>query len=162
MDMRTGSGSSLKDEAIMLASKEFSKWVLNGKVFDVDHSLDPPWDHSGVLVEKPSDPSSRLAKYKTLGEWMEECFTGRSTPSYVSGCGFYHDTFGYEIEDAVRSLAENLLIEQRGLDKDMDDVAELVADDAVELWAEAMETVQKVSTDFAWEIARFQAATEIL
>ncbi len=156
------SRAHLKDDAIMLASEIFSRWVLSGNTYDVDYSLDPPWDCSGRIVKTPSTPSKRLSKYEGMGQWMEDCLMGESTPSYESGCGLYHDTFSHEVEDRVLSLAEGLLIEERGLDKNMEDVSELVGDDAVELWAEALESIEKVSTEFAWEIARFQVASEAL
>ena len=148
--------SNLRNAAILYAAKIFARWVLHGKTYDLKHDQDPSWDCSGRLIESFSDFSTRLAKYKTLGEWMEDCYVGTSTASHQSGCGLYWDTFSEEIQDAIQRLAESVLMDERGLNKEDLDVGELVTDDAMELWGEALEVVEKIDTAFAWEISHVE------
>src|SRR5262245_34716389 len=81
----------------------FTEWLLDGKTFDVDHSFDPPGDHSGMLICRMlTGEERREVMSKTLGEWMRSQYSGNSTASFVSGCGMFHDDYQKVIEDYVQ------------------------------------------------------------
>jgi hypothetical protein len=91
----------------------FTEWLLDGKTFDVDHSFDPPGDHSGILIcRKLTEEERREIMGKTLGEWMRSQYSGNSTASYVSGCGLFHDDYQKVIEDHVQGRITDILKSQ--------------------------------------------------
>jgi hypothetical protein len=91
----------------------FTEWLLDGKTFDVDHSFDPPWDHSGILFCRNLTEEERgEILSKTLGEWMRSQYSGNSTASYVSGCGLFHDDYQKVIEDHVQDRITDVLKSQ--------------------------------------------------
>jgi hypothetical protein len=91
----------------------FTEWLLDGKTFDVDHSFDPPGDHSGILICRMlTEEERREIMNKTLGEWMRSQYSGNSTASYVSGCGLFHDDYQKVIEDYVQDRITEVLKSQ--------------------------------------------------
>jgi hypothetical protein len=91
----------------------FTEWLLDGKTFDVDHSFDPPGDHSGILIcHKLTEEERREIMNKTLGEWMRNQYSGNSTASYVSRCGLFHDNYQKVIEDYVLDRITDVLKSQ--------------------------------------------------
>src|SRR5512146_2749353 len=46
----------------------YVEWVVDGKVYEVSHRNDPPWDYSGETLERPTTERERLGLYHTLGE----------------------------------------------------------------------------------------------
>jgi len=91
----------------------FTEWLLDGKTFDVDHSFDPPGDHSGILICRTlTEEERREIMSKTLGEWMHSQYSGNSTASYVSGCGLFHDDYQKVIEDHVQGRITDILKSQ--------------------------------------------------
>jgi hypothetical protein len=91
----------------------FTEWLLDGKTFDVDHSFDPPGDHSGILFRRNlTEEERREIMSKTLGEWMRSQYSGNSTASYVSGCGLFHDDYQKVIEDHVQNRITDVLKSQ--------------------------------------------------
>jgi hypothetical protein len=158
-DISGDTKKQLVNDAIKLTAIEFSAWVLDGKTYEIDYSGDPPWDSSGRLVEQESSEAERLHKYKTLGQWMEDCYTGQTTASYVSGCGLFHDSYSKQIEDEIGRLAEDFLIRERKIDKNDEVAVDLTVEDAISLQIEIIEAVTKIDTDLAWEIGRFLTNT---
>jgi hypothetical protein len=91
----------------------FTEWLLDGKTFDVDHSFDPPGDHSGILFcRKLTEEERREIMSETLGEWMRSQYSGNTTASYVSGCGLFHDNYQKVIEDYVQDRITDVLKSQ--------------------------------------------------
>ena len=91
----------------------FTEWLLDGKTFQVDHSFDPPGDHSGILIcRKLTEEERREIMSKTLGEWMRSQYSGNSTASYESGCGLFHDDYQKVIEDYVQDRITDVLKSQ--------------------------------------------------
>lgn len=85
------------------------RWVINGIFVEINHDLDPPWDHSGQAYRYRADPQMLLARYETLQEWMDEECTGNSTASFVSGMGLFWDTYGKDVESDVDEKVSELL-----------------------------------------------------
>jgi len=91
----------------------FTEWLLDGKTYDVDHSFDPPGDHSGMLIcRELTEEERREVMSKTLGEWMRSQYSGNSTASYVSGCGLFHDDYQKVVEDYVQDHITDVLKSQ--------------------------------------------------
>src|SRR5262245_42948614 len=91
----------------------FTEWLLDGNTFEVDHSFDPPGDHSGILIcRKLTEEERREIMSETLGEWMRSQYSGNSTASYVSGCGLFHDDYQKVIEDYVQDRITDVLKSQ--------------------------------------------------
>ena len=91
----------------------FTEWLLDGKTYEVDHSFDPPGDHSGILIcRKLTEEERREIMSKTLGDWMRSQYGGNSTASYVSGCGLFHDDYQKVIEDYVQDRITDVLKSQ--------------------------------------------------
>src|SRR5262249_12275152 len=91
----------------------FTEWFLDGKTFDVDHSFDPPGDHSGILIcRKLTEEERRAIMSGTLGGWMRSQYSGNSTASYASGCGLFHDVYQKVIEDYVQDRITDILKSQ--------------------------------------------------
>lgn len=79
---------------------------LTGHPRYLSHDLDPPWDHSGQLFSKLSEPQFKVNHYKKVGDFFEE-YTGNSKASYLSGCGLFHETYGDQYEEWVAELFRN-------------------------------------------------------
>ncbi len=76
--------------------------ILYQKKYIIDHSWDPPGDHSGLLWQ--SSESINICDYATVSEFCEQVNTGNSRPSFVSGCGMFHDTYTNELDLLARDL----------------------------------------------------------
>jgi len=91
----------------------FTEWLLDGKKFYVDHSFDPPWDHSGTLFCRELTEEERgEIMSDTLGEWMRSQYSGNSTASFLSGFGLFHDVYQKVIEDYVQNRITDVLKSQ--------------------------------------------------
>ncbi|MGO0063467.1 hypothetical protein ACTID9_26275 [Brevibacillus fluminis] len=64
----------------------------------VTHEFDSPWDYSGTLLRL--DEGFSLDDYPCIGDFLEE-YTGNSIASYISGCGFFHDTYEEKYEQLI-------------------------------------------------------------
>lgn len=71
----------------------FSYTIQYSTAHKVSYDSDPPWDCSGRTVETGSFD---LSQYKTFKEFQEE-YTGNTKASYMSGCGFFHETYEEEL-----------------------------------------------------------------
>jgi hypothetical protein len=130
----------------------FSRWVIEGRLYDVSYADDPPWDHSGKLIKIDSTPDVRLGLFPTLGRWADEAYTGISVPTCLSGMGLAHQTYDEEIENVIRSgilaiWTRHLSAEEReaflGLEPEST---------AVDLTFRLIERACDIRTDAAWEI----------
>jgi hypothetical protein len=91
----------------------FTEWLLDGETFEVDHSFDPPGDHSGTLIRRKLTEEERSEIMSdTLGEWMRTQYSGTSSASYVSGCGLFHENYQQVIEDYVQESIGEVLRSQ--------------------------------------------------
>jgi hypothetical protein len=146
----------------------FTEWLLDGKTFDVDHSFDPPGDHSGILsCRKLTEEERREIMSKTLLEWMRNQYSGNSTASYVSGCGLFHDDYQKVIEDYVLERITDVLKSQVSDEEwweliENDDFVFFEAD----IQSHIMEAIQSIPTKEAYrwrqkEVLRRRVQREI-
>ncbi len=96
--------------------KSFVEMIDKGvEINELDHSMDPEWDHSGELVHTGEyvSPDSDMTLYEFL-----ELPIGMS-PSYMSGCGMFPDSLwsDWEIEYNNKLLG----IMNETIDQIMDD-----------------------------------------
>jgi len=131
----------------------FTEWFLDGETFEVDHSFDPPGDHSGRLVcRKLTEEERREIMSGTLGEWMRCQYSGASTASFVSGCGLFHDDYQKVVEDHVQeSISEVIrsqVSEEEWWDLMEDDD---FADFEVDLRFNIVEAIQVIPTKDAYQ-----------
>jgi len=84
------------DSYIQIVSNWFAYSILNNKKYELDHSLDPIWDHSGRLINV--DDSLDLNDYENFGDFLENEYTGDSIASFTSGCGLYYTTYDEPLE----------------------------------------------------------------
>ena len=90
--------------------QEVAEWfceiILTQNKKYVCHMHDPPWDSSGRIIE--TDEEYNLEDYDTLSDFVEQEYTGESTPSFMSGCGLFFDNYDEELEDLTNSwIREN-------------------------------------------------------
>src|SRR5262245_23423113 len=146
----------------------FTEWLLDGKTFDVDHSFDPPGDHSGILVCRGlTQEERREILSETLGDWMRNQYSGASSASFVSGCGLFHDDYQKVIEDYVQASIGEVIKSQVSEEEwwdliDTDDFALFEAD----LQFHIVEAIQSIRTRDAYrwcekEVLRRRVQREI-
>ncbi len=102
--------------------KEIVNYLDNNPKYIIDHSNDPPHDHSGQLL-RLSDHFI-LSVYERVGDFMQE-YGGSKMPSFSSGCGWYYPRIDDEIYDGAIGNGQifanyyvDLLIKKHDLDKD--------------------------------------------
>lgn len=81
----------------------FVRWVIAGRIFEIHHDNDPAWDRSGSSKQSTVDPLLLLVKHETIGEWMEEEYTGNSVASYTSRMGLFWDTYSDEAQNHIQA-----------------------------------------------------------
>ncbi|WP_093229030.1 hypothetical protein [Thermoflavimicrobium dichotomicum] len=78
----------------------------------ITHEYDPPWDSSGKLIH--AKQPFQLSDYPLLQEFIEE-YNGCTYATFMSGCGFRHETFREDLEHLTISWLnghlEDLIIE---------------------------------------------------
>jgi|GEM_PF-2434462 hypothetical protein len=79
------------DDYVQLVANWFGYVILNNKKHKIDHSIDPPWDHSGRVFN--TDEPFDLNDYATFDEFINEEYTGESCATYMSGYGIAHYTY---------------------------------------------------------------------
>lgn len=79
------------NDYVQLVANWFAYIILNNNKHEIDHSLDPPWDNSGMIID--IDEHFDLNDYATFHDFIEREYTGESNASYVSGHGMYHYTY---------------------------------------------------------------------
>lgn len=84
------------DDYIQLVAEKFAYIILKNKKIVIDHSLDPPWDHSGRTRE--INESYNLKDYNTFGEFIDNEYNGTSVATYYSGRGLSHNTYFEDFE----------------------------------------------------------------
>lgn len=70
-------------------------------IYDITHEFDAPWDYSGELVKTGKELT--VTSIYTLEE-VSRMYTGDKTASYMSGCGFFYDTFSQDVEANIESF----------------------------------------------------------
>jgi hypothetical protein len=131
----------------------FTEWLLEGETFEVDHSFDPPGEHSGRLIcRKLTEEERRVIMSETLGEWMCSQYSGTSTASYVSGCGLFHDNYQKVIEDHLQESISEILRSQVSEEEwwdliENDDFADFEAD----LRSHILDAIQSIPTRDAYQ-----------
>lgn len=105
------------NDYVQLVANWFAYIILNNNKHEIDHSLDPPWDNSGMITD--IDEQFDLNDYATFNGFIEREYTGESNASYVSGHGMYHYTYEEPFEQitlewltsqlylVIKSLIEN-------------------------------------------------------
>ena len=84
---------------IRWAMELFTEWLLKGKLVEISHDYDPPWDSSGIKEQRQINSDDyEEAMQGTLAGWMDSCYSGNTTASYMSGCGLWHDTYYTELK----------------------------------------------------------------
>jgi hypothetical protein len=75
--------------------------IVYGEKYDIDYSNDPNWDHSGetYATGKRFNPDD----YDKLGYLLDE-YNGEKEPSFMSGCGFFHNCYKKEFEELTREF----------------------------------------------------------
>ncbi|MBE5960939.1 MAG: hypothetical protein E7256_06065 [Lachnospiraceae bacterium] len=103
--------------------------------YEVIHSWDPPYDHSGTLVN-----TGKILKSNSRMRFHEFCefYTGDTIASYISGCGLTHLQMNSIIHDKsleyTRKLSEEIIASARAeklLDHYMHDRSIFDQDDLV-------------------------------
>lgn len=111
-------------------AKEFVLTGENKTFYYVTHIYDPPYDCSG---------EARL--FRNVNDFLDSTFydlvTGEKEPSYMSGCGFFHEAFDSKIFNTVMDNADweasginALAKENLNLDniKDKDTIQDMIVD----------------------------------
>ena len=75
--------------------------ILYGEKYDIDHSNDPEWDHSGETYL--TGERFILDDYDKLKVLLDE-YTGEKRPSFMSGCGFFHCRYEEDLEELTREF----------------------------------------------------------
>lgn len=78
----------------------FAYSILYKTRYRIDHSDDPAWDSSGNV--KATGNNFDISDYETLQDFSEQEFNGNTTSSYISGNGFFHDTYNDELVEICR------------------------------------------------------------
>lgn len=79
-----------------LIAKWFARSVLEGEKCVIDHSLDPPWDDSGRVVN--TSEMFDISDYSKVDHFLEE-YTGASRASFISGMGMFHDIYRDDLQE---------------------------------------------------------------
>lgn len=79
------------DSYIKEVAEWFSYIILKYKKYEIDHSFDPPWDNSGRVI--CSGEQINLDDYDTFEDFLENEYSGTSSPSYMSGHGMFHEAY---------------------------------------------------------------------
>lgn len=79
------------NDYIQSVANWFAYIILSNNKHEIDHSLDPLWDNSGMV--RCIDEQFELNDYATFNDFIEREYTGESIASYVSGHGMYHYTY---------------------------------------------------------------------
>lgn len=75
--------------------------IVYGEKYDIDHSKNPEWDYSGetYITGERFNPDD----YNKLEDLLDE-YTGEKEPSFMSGCGFFHDRYEKDFEELTREF----------------------------------------------------------
>lgn len=82
--------------------------IVYGEKHDIDYSNDSEWDHSGETYStgekfNPDD-------YDELEDLLDE-YTGEKEPSFMSGCGFFHNCYEKDFEELTREFIWSVVSE---------------------------------------------------
>jgi hypothetical protein len=104
--------AALRDASLADFTQTIAAWVAYLFLFEtrhtVDHSFDPPWDHSGQIQD--TGQPYRAADYDSLDAFLEE-YTGESTATYMSGMGLSWDTFSKALDRKSDDAAREWLLD---------------------------------------------------
>lgn len=62
------------------------------------------YDRSGILIE-----DGYIDINQTISEFLENEYNGNKTASFMSGCGFFYDTYGNELSYCTFEIAGDIL-----------------------------------------------------
>lgn len=139
----------------------YVRWVKDGKSRAITFDYDPPWDHSGEVLSRDTDPLILRGRYATLGAWLADEYTGQWRATFESGYGKYWDTFGNYLEEYLQERITALLKDQcpdqfAEADMSIDPWDDLCMVSTLLEWMLKL-SVEPVSTADAWE--RFEILT---
>lgn len=82
--------------------------VVYGEKYDIDYSNDQEWDHSGETYStgerfNPDD-------YDKFEDLLDE-YSGEKEPSFMSGCGFFHNRYEKDFEELTRDFIWSVVAE---------------------------------------------------
>jgi hypothetical protein len=122
-----------RDDMLTEASARFAGWVIEGRTYELRN-------RSGGLAPTKTTAQQRLALYTTLGEWMEDAFTGS-----------FHETFSDDIDRRIIDVVWDLWTQ--GLtEAEREHMVDVDAwDDAVECEYALRECVAATPTADAWQ-----------
>lgn len=138
----------------------FAYQILEGRKFEVDYSWDPPWDCSGHL--KTSGNLS-LADYNQLFDFLDE-YSGNSRPSFVSGCGMFHDSYRDDLTEVVSEHLWSLVRAQTPTDltnEEQDALTEDYADLICEIEGDLFDQYKDWSCQTLFDEGEFEARRQI-
>lgn len=72
--------------------------LLTNRKYKKTHDYDPPWDNSGEVLGVLNDTAFHLNDYKNVSDFFKE-YTGNWVPTFISGYGKYHKTYGDKYEE---------------------------------------------------------------
>lgn len=64
------------------------------------------WDASGTLVEH-----GFIDLGQTVSHFLEEEYSGKKTASYMSGCGWFYDTYKHELSSDTLEIGMSIMME---------------------------------------------------
>lgn len=95
-----------KDKAVDKVATWLAYEIINSNKYIVSYEDSPSFDVSGKLI-CTYEPMN-VDDYEFLSDFLEE-YSGMTTASYMSGCGFFHETFKREYEELLREYACEVL-----------------------------------------------------
>lgn len=124
--------------------KNYTLSLQGEPLLQLDYSLDPPFDHSGRVIE-----SNYLIDLKVFTKIHElyPLYNGYNTPTYQSGCGLYWEKRERDFQEIINDFIYNLhnLTDQEALIKKLKDIGYDNFNDQTE------DYIEDVITDFICE-----------
>ena len=71
-----------------------------------EESWDMPYDHSGSLIM-----SGEISLDQTVSEFLKDEYTGNKRASFMSGCGWFYDTYSEPFSELTREIGWHILCE---------------------------------------------------
>jgi hypothetical protein len=155
---------------ITVVAKWLAMVILSDKPkYVVVHDYDPSWDFSGSLEHKGH---LNLRDYNILEDFLDE-YTGATLPSYVSGCGLFHQRYVENLEEITRFwLSDQLdLVVQEifpHLTKEIvEDIieeiysADLLGDLLIELEVGLIDRTAKIDVNYLYKLGKEKATHQL-
>jgi hypothetical protein len=137
-------------------AKIFVEWVENGTTYELNLESKDENNCSGDLEKTSSTSSERFLLYDTLGEWMENAFTGESIPADNYGGWFFYLTYGDKVDlyEKIPSIWEKNMTEkelQFYNDKTTKKYSK-ITNKIIKLSSRLYEIIEKITTTEAYKI----------